>query len=546
MSRWARNGKRVTGLAWIVVCVAAVAACTDALAPPTRRLLPSFSYSPNGAALDQFNGALGENGTLVIKGFNPTNPHHGDAIIATFYWIGSTNIIDSVSDVLTTAPYTPVGNKYTLVEYVTAGGYSMATYVATNVQNFPDPNTGSGDVLAVAGYLSQSVTDAGVSISAWSGVEDNFALALGEHRSATGSAATTTTAHAGGVAVDAGALLYTVTMGALAGLDKPAGFTSIGQGADNFLKQETAYLVQASAGSVDPGWTWFYGPDQSTWLATTLALKRAPPPTGDLTATTSTTGSDLDPDGYTVTVDGGQNQPIGINGSAPFPGLAAGDHSVQLSGLAANCTVSGANPQIVNVPAGATATAPFTVTCTPITGNINVTTTSSGANIPASYTVSVDGTNSQTIASKNGSVTYTALSPGSHTTFLTVPSNCTVSGGPSKSVNVIAGQTTADPYSVNCNAPPAVNAGPDETAVTGVLYSLQWSFTDANHNGPWSYKINWGDGSTSTGTVSNEGSFTNGHTYIVVLPKTFTVKVTVTDAANAPGSSTKKVTVLLL
>ena len=92
MSRWARNGKRVTGLAWIVVCVAAVAACTGALAPPTRRLLPSFSYSPNGAALDQFNGALGENGTLVIKGFNPTNPHHGDAIIATFYWIGSTNI----------------------------------------------------------------------------------------------------------------------------------------------------------------------------------------------------------------------------------------------------------------------------------------------------------------------------------------------------------------------------------------------------------------------------------------------------------------------
>ena len=109
-----------------------------------------------------------------------------------------------------------------------------------------------------------------------------------------------------------------------------------------------------------------------------------------------------------------------------------------------------------------------------------------------------------------------------------------------------AGQTTADPYSVNCNAPPAVNAGPDESVLTGVLYSLHWSFTDANHNGPWSYKINWGDGSTSSGTVSSEGSFTNGHTYIVVLPKTFTVKVTVTDAAGGVGSSTKKVSVLLL
>src|SRR5438105_800584 len=363
MSRWARNGKRVTGLAWIVVCVAAVAACTDALAPPTRRLLPSFSYSPNGAALDQFNGALGENGTLVIKGFNPTNPHHGDAIIATFSWLVSTNIIDSVSDVLTTAPYTPVGNKYTLVEYVTAGGYSMATYVATNVQNFPDPNTGSGDVLAVAGYLSQSVTDAGVSISAWSGVEDNFALALGEHRSATGSAATTTTAHAGGVAIDAGALLYTVTMGALAGLDKPAGFTSIGQGADNFLKQETAYLVQASAGSVDPGWTWFYGPDQSTWLVTTLALKRAPPPTGDLTATTTSSGSSIPSSGYTVTVDGSQSQTIAPNGQVTFSALDPNQHSVNLSGVATNCTVNGADPTTVVVPAGGIGTTTLAVTC---------------------------------------------------------------------------------------------------------------------------------------------------------------------------------------
>ena len=550
MSRRAANGTRITGLAWAVVFVSVVAACTDAVAPPTRRYLPSFSYSPNGAALNQVNGTLNENGQVLIKGFNPTNPHHGDAIVATFYWLGSTNIIDNVDDVLTDAFYTPVGNKYTLVEYVTAGGYSMATYVATNVQNFPDPNDPSnGVVLAVRAHLTQPVTDGGLTIASWSGVDDNPVTALGEHGSASGSSNATTTAAAGPITIDAGAIVYTVTMGQLAGLDKPTGFTNFQYGSDAYFNQEVAYNVAATTGTVNPGWTWYYGPDTRTWLVTTLALRAAPPPpppTGDLTATTSTTGSDLDPDGYTVTVDGGQNTPIGINGSAPFPGLAAGDHSVQLSGLAANCTVSGANPQTVSVPAGGTATAPFTVTCTPITGNINATTTSGGANIPTSYTISVDGGNTQIIASNNGSVTWTALSPGNHTTFLTVPSNCTVSGGPSKSVNVIAGQTMADPYSVNCNAPPAVNAGPDETAVTGVLYSLQWSFTDANHNGPWSYKINWGDGSTSTGTVSSEGSFTNGHTYVVILPKTFTVKVTVTDAAGAPGSSTKKVTVLLL
>jgi hypothetical protein len=96
------------------------------------------------------------------------------------------------------------------------------------------------------------------------------------------------------------------------------------------------------------------------------------------------------------------------------------------------------------------------------------------------------------------------------------------------------------------NSPPVVNAGPNQTAVTGLLYTLSWSFTDANNNGPWSYTIDWGDGSTSTGSVSSQGTFNSGHTYVVLLPTSFTVTVTVTDAASASGSASKVVTVLLL
>src|SRR5438874_2556346 len=184
-----------------------------------------------------------------------------------------------------TSPFTPVGNRYQLVEYVNTGGMSMATYVATNVQNFPDPNTSSDDVLAVAAYLSQAVTDAGVSISAWSGVASNLASALGAHGSASGSAAATTTAHSGAVAVDAGSLLYTVTLGGLTGLDRPSGFSDVGVGSDGSLKEGAAYFMPAAAATIDPQWTWYYGPDQNTWLVTALALKRAPPPTGDLTVT---------------------------------------------------------------------------------------------------------------------------------------------------------------------------------------------------------------------------------------------------------------------
>ena len=276
-----RNRRRTARLVLLVTSALAVIGCTETAGP--RRGgpgTPLFSYSASGITVNQVNGSMRESGQLLIKGFNPTNPHHGDAIIATFFWLGSTNIIDSVVDVLTTTPYTRVGNQYHLVEYVTAGGYSMATYVATNVQNFPDPNTdpGQGDILAVGAYLSQPVTDGGVTISSWTGIEDNFIVALGEHRSSSGSATATTVVQAGPIAADADALVFSVTMSGLFGLDRPQGYISIGQGSDDVIKNDQAYLVQGTAGTVNPGWTWFFDNQPRTWLATNFALKRAPPP----------------------------------------------------------------------------------------------------------------------------------------------------------------------------------------------------------------------------------------------------------------------------
>jgi hypothetical protein len=88
-----------------------------------------------------------------------------------------------------------------------------------------------------------------------------------------------------------------------------------------------------------------------------------PPPTGDLTVGASTSGGTPDPDGYTVTVDGGQSRTITINGSTTYAGLTAASHSVAITGLASNCTVSGSNPRSVNVPAGSTASTTFAVDC---------------------------------------------------------------------------------------------------------------------------------------------------------------------------------------
>src|SRR5207237_1277970 len=81
--------------------------------------------------------------------------------------------------------------------------------------------------------------------------------------------------------------------------------------------------------------------------------------TGTLTVTTTTTGSNLDLDGYTFTVTGGgqtATRAIATNGTSTFPGIPTGSYQVQLtpSSVAANCTVTNANPQTVNVQLAAT------------------------------------------------------------------------------------------------------------------------------------------------------------------------------------------------
>ena len=187
----------------------------------------------------------------------------------------------------------------------------------------------------------------------------------------------------------------------------------------------------------------------------------ASPAPGDLTVSTTTTGSDLDPDGYTVTVDGGQSKAIGTNGSVTFGGIPAGDHRVALSGVAGNCSVSGDNPRAVTVPAGGTASTTFSVSCGGATGDLAVTTSTTGSNLdPDGYTVTVDGNQSQAIAT-NGSVTFSGLSAGNHTVALSgVAGNCSVSGANPETVSVPAGGAASTTFSVSCGTtpPPALGA----------------------------------------------------------------------------------------
>jgi hypothetical protein len=273
----------------LVAAALLAASCMESAGPRNGERQPGaplFSFSPGGITLDRENGTFNQRGIpLLIKGFNPISPHNGDAVIATFYWVGSTNIIDSVRDVMTSTPYTPVGNTYHLVKYVTAGGLSMATYVATNIQNFPDAAAEPNDVYAVGAWLNQSVSDGGIRLSAWVGVEDVFAQAIGTGagapRSASGTGTIPTVVGAGPIAHNAGALVYgaSAVMPAVNGEPDPA-FVFISTGSDLTMKDIGQYAVPASSGAADPHWTWYFDqqPGGATWLVTSLTLNAAPPP----------------------------------------------------------------------------------------------------------------------------------------------------------------------------------------------------------------------------------------------------------------------------
>jgi hypothetical protein len=269
----------------LLAALALVAACNDAVGPPRHGLrTPEFATAAaggTGITLDQMVGELNETGHHIAKAFG-TNPHRGDAIVATFFWAGP-NTITTVADHLcddtpqpSGYPGTPVGNTYTLVESVSAGGISMATYVATNVQSYPDPNPTPQTALCVHAIFAQPVTDGGALLSAWSGVSGVTAQALGEHRSASGSGSTTPTiADPGTMAMGAGALAYGVSMStALVGADAPAEFTSLTVQSDSFFIDEANYLVSGRARSVDPQWGWYFT-QPSTWLASALVLNPA-------------------------------------------------------------------------------------------------------------------------------------------------------------------------------------------------------------------------------------------------------------------------------
>src|SRR6266511_5574676 len=162
--------------------------------------------------------------------------------------------------------------------------------------------------------------------------------------------------------------------------------------------------------------------------------------TGSMRIITSTTGIDLDPNGYAAVVDGGTRYPIDLKDTVVVAGLTPGTHSVYLDNVSVNCRGSTTLTRSVAIQAGTTTTVTYSLSCTALTittGTLQVVTATTGSNLdPDGYTYSVDSAAVRSIGI-NSTVTVGKFKVGQHSVRLGgIASGCTVNGSNPVVVNV--------------------------------------------------------------------------------------------------------------
>ena len=184
-------------------------------------------------------------------------------------------------------------------------------------------------------------------------------------------------------------------------------------------------------------------------------------------------GSSLDPDGYTLLIDGVGRGTLTGNNPVTTSGLAPGNHSVGLSGVADNCEVQGDNPRLVTVSSGATASEGFNIVCsTPPAGAgaIRVTAASSGPDPdPDGYLATLDGSGPGMAVPTNGSATFPNVPVGSHGVALSgLASNCSVAGSSTATTAVSSGATADVSFTITCTSlPPSTGSIKVTTTTSG-------------------------------------------------------------------------------
>ena len=168
--------------------------------------------------------------------------------------------------------------------------------------------------------------------------------------------------------------------------------------------------------------------------------------------TTNTAGVDLDPNGYRVTVDGGDRGPVPATGTSLIR-LGPGERAIALTGMAPNCAIVGPGAWSVVVVERQVVPLEFAATCTATSGVVGVSIVGQG-DLTGNYLAMVDG--AMYPVGAGGPWYISHVPPGDHVVELLPPGNCTVTSAP-QPISLAAGGVVRDTvevsFTVACAAP---------------------------------------------------------------------------------------------
>jgi hypothetical protein len=166
--------------------------------------------------------------------------------------------------------------------------------------------------------------------------------------------------------------------------------------------------------------------------------------------TTTTTGLDIDPSGYRITVDGVARHSVPPSGTA-LVHLDPGEQTIGLTDLAPNCSIKGPQRHTVTITHRDVISLDFGATCTAASGVIAVLVDADGVDMEGSYVATVDGVEHHIQPGESNYLSNVA--PGEYSVTLVPPVNCSVQPD-ARTVTVTAGRTVRDTveasFSVSC------------------------------------------------------------------------------------------------
>lgn len=182
-------------------------------------------------------------------------------------------------------------------------------------------------------------------------------------------------------------------------------------------------------------------------LGTACSDASTAPRTGGIQASVRITGGEPSESTYALILDSLTRTFAFGTSQAVIMGLSTGSHTLTLKVPAKNCTVTGLDRMSITVRPGATADVTFDVECK--TTGIEITTHTTGLDIPSGYAALVDG--EPRTAEPNGLLLVSRLEPGPNTVTLTaLGDNCHVVGANPITVDVVNRAVTPIVFEVVC------------------------------------------------------------------------------------------------